>query len=299
MTRKGLTLRQKQIIGGYLFVLPWIIGVCWFFFYNLWQVGIYSFNEIVIDMTYGGYYLESVGWGHYHHLFFEHGRFNRLLTDSIIGLVWELPLITFFSLFMAILLNRKFKFRGAVRVIFFLPVIIATPAIEGMMRAVTGVALTGINPDAGAAVTGIDAREFVFTLVQFGIPFNVAVFLLDAIARLHDVIRMSGVQILIFLAALQSIPSSMYEVSQIEGATAYEAFWKITLPMISPFILTNIIFTVVNNFAASRVMREAVDNAFPLLMGMGSAMVIVSSLAVLLFLFVVCALVSRKVFYQT
>ena len=298
MRRKGLTLRHKEIIGGFLFISPWLIGIVIFYFYNLWQLGIYSFNEIIIDIAYGGYRLESIGLGNYRHILFEHGRFNRLLWESIVALLWELPLITFFSLFMAILLNRKFALRGMIRVIFFLPVIIATPAIRDMLVAVTGVAITGITPDAGAAATGIDTRAFVMTLLRFGLPLNVALFLLDAISRLHDVIRMSGVQILIFLAALQSIPSSLYEVSQIEGATAYEAFWKITLPMVSPFILTNIVFTIVNNFADSRVINHAVDVAFPMHFGMASAMAIVSSLAVMLLLVVVCALVSRKVFYQ-
>ena len=301
MNRKGLTLRQKEIIGGILFLSPWLIGIAVFFLYNIGQTIVYSFNDVIIDMAHGGYHLEWRGLDHYRHIFFVHGTFNRQLVESVIDLVWELPLIIFFSLFIAILLNRKFMGRGLVRIIFFLPVVIASPAIRGVLAAAMIVALEGV--DAGMAgatgAGGFNSMAVAMMFVDFGMPIRVVFFLLDAISRLHDVIRMSGVQILIFLAALQSIPSSLYEVSQIEGATAYETFWKITMPMVSPFILINIIFTIVNNFAESTVMTSAIRLVFPMRLGEASAMIMVSTVVVSIFLFAVSALVSRKVFYQT
>jgi ABC-type sugar transport system permease subunit len=124
---------------------------------------------------------------------------------------------------------------------------------------------------------------------------------------LHSTIRASGVQILIFLAALQAIPPSMYEVSQIEGATGYEAFWKITIPMVSPLILTNVVYTIVDTFVQSEVVQSARETAFSQVylvegirgfdFGRGSAMALTSSLLACLVLMIVGWAISKYVFY--
>ena len=302
--RRRLTLRQKEIIGGYAFLSPWIIGLVVFFGFNIIRAGIYSFHSLDINLDgTGGYELVPVGFGHYRNLLLEHGTFTRLLVGMVVQMAWSVPLVIFFSLFVAVLLNREFFGRGIVRTIFFLPVIMATPVIQNMMESILVVALGGIDSvptDVMQAAGGFQATAFALILEDFGMPPILTTYIVDAVAQLHEVIRMAGVQILIFLAALQAIPTSMYEVAQIEGATAYETFWKITFPMVSPLILTNVVYTIIDAYARSEVAELAVNSAFVSMNhGIASAMSILSSIVVLLLLLIVGYGVSKKVFYQT
>jgi ABC-type sugar transport system permease subunit len=138
-----------------------------------------------------------------------------------------------------------------------------------------------------------------FLLLDFGMPPQFIEYILAAIGNLYGVIRSSGVQILIFLAALQAIPGSLYEVAQIEGATAYESFWKITIPMVSPLTLTNVVYTIVDAFAQSTIVQLAYTTAFTNVnFGLSSAMSLTSAAVALLFLAVVSFAISRYVYYQ-
>ncbi|MCL1862825.1 MAG: sugar ABC transporter permease [Defluviitaleaceae bacterium] len=305
-----MTLRRREMVLGILFISPWIIGVLIFFFLNLFQSAIFSFNNLHIDQTYGGYSLEWVGLSHFNFILFEHGTYIRQLAESVFQMLINVPLIIFFSLFMAILLNRAFLGRGLVRAIFFLPVVMATSAIEGSLQLIMGMMMGGVSsvPDeVMRAQQGFDAQSIAMMLSQFGMPMLIIEYIIEMIARLHDVIRASGVQILIFLAALQAIPPSMYEVAQIEGATGYEGFWKITIPMVSPLILTNVVYTIVDTFAQSEVVATSRDMAFTtvymgdgvhgIAFGQGSAMALLSSLAACVVLLVVGWVISKYVFY--
>lgn len=308
--RKGLTLRRREVVSGFMFISPWLIGVLFFFFVNLAQAAVFSFSNIHIDQEYGGYSLEFVGLQHYRYLFVESAIFIRELTESIGFMLLNVPLIIFFSLFMAILLNRAFMGRAFVRAIFFLPVVMASAAIEGSLELITAIAtggVTSVPPDVAQAQTGFDAQSIAMLLTQFSIPMQIVDYIIETIAMLHSIIRASGVQILIFLAALQAIPPSMYEVSQIEGATGYEAFWKITIPMVSPLILTNVVYTIVDTFVQSDVIATARirmfenvymgDGVHGFAFGQGTAMALVSSLAACLVLFVIGWIISKYVFY--
>ncbi|MCL2356035.1 MAG: sugar ABC transporter permease [Defluviitaleaceae bacterium] len=308
--RKGLSLRGREVLSGFLFISPWIIGILVFFALNLGQSIIFSFNNIIIDQEHGGFDLQWAGLSHYHHIFFVDGSFNRELVESIGQMLINVPLIIFFSLFMAILLNRAFLGRGLVRAIFFLPVIMATSAIEGSLELIVSLMMGGVTsvpPEIMRAEQGFDATSIAFMLSEFGMPMVIIEYIIQAIAMLHDIIRASGVQILIFLAALQAIPPSMYEVAQIEGATGYEAFWKITIPMVSPLILTNVVYTIVDTFARSEVITSAREMMFTtvsladgtrvMAFGQSSAMALVSSLAACAVLLIVGWAISKYVFY--
>ena len=301
MKKKGLTLRQREARNGYLFVMPWMIGVTIFFLLSVFQAGRYSVNLLELDHTYGGYILTNVGLDNFRFIFFEHGTFVRQTVTALTDMLINVPLIIFFSLFIAIILNRAFFGRGVVRAIFFLPVIMATPAIDNSIAAILESVQLGVGgmPEGTQQGMGFHPGVVAFMLADFGMPGQFISYILDALARLYDVIRSSGVQILIFLAALQAIPPSVYEVAKIEGATAYETFWKITLPLVSPLILTNVVYTVVDTFADSTVVQTAVTFAFThQRWGVSSAMSIVSSTAASLLLLIMGYLISRKVFYQ-
>jgi len=293
-----MSLRKKEMISGYLFIAPWLVGLVVFFIYNLIRAALFSFSDIDRSTM----ATESIGFENFRFILLEHSSFNRVLVDSLFEIfVLNLPLIIFFSLFMAILLNRAFRGRSLVRAIFFLPVIMATTAIQGPLEHIMAMMLGGVSsipPEIMREAQGFNATAIAFMLADFGMPLQVVDFIVDAIAQLHNVIRASGVQILIFLAALQAVPVSMYEVAQIEGATKYEVFWKITIPMVSPLILTNIVYTIVDTYSRSNAVDLAYLTAFTLQQfGRSSAMSLISSIAVIVLLALVGWAVSKRVFY--
>ena len=299
--RKGLTMRGREILFGYLFILPWLVGITVFFLYNIVQAGRFSLSRV--DVVAGeGMVLTGVGLDNFNHIFRVHGTFAREMFESVFQMFINVPLIIFFSLFMAIILNRQFIGRGAVRAIFFLPVIMASAAIAGTIEMSVAMMMGGVSsvpPDVMRAQQGFNAAVIIDLLNTLGMPTQVVGFVTDAIANIHSIIRSSGVQILIFLAALQSIPPSMYEVAQIEGATSYETFWKITIPMVSPLIITNVVYTVVDTYANAPVVATAHHTFLhEFNMGVSSAMSLSSAFLVCIVLFAVCWVISRFIFYQ-
>ena len=301
--RRGLTMRQREIVGGLVFLSPWLVGIVVFFLLNIIQAFRFSINEIVINVEPGGRGFDLVPQGidNYLHILTVHPTFNRQVVQMLIDMMWTVPLIIFFSLFVALLLNREFMCRGLVRTIFFLPVVMATPVIATSLNAIMELMMDGLSfipEEMMQQMQGFNAHSLGFMLIEFGMPPQFINYIIDAIARLHEVIRMSGVQIIIFLAALQAIPSSLFEVAQIEGATAYETFWKITFPMVSPLILTNVVYTIVDTFAHSQVVTTAHTQFANHNFGISAAMSVVSAVVVCLFLLIVGTGISRKVFYQ-
>jgi ABC-type sugar transport system permease subunit len=136
-------------------------------------------------------------------------------------------------------------------------------------------------------------------LSEVGLPLSFIDYIIEAITRIYEIIKSSGVQILIFLAALQSVPGSMYEVAKMEGATAYESFWKITFPMVSPLILTNVIYTIIDSFTGSAVTDMIFTTAFKTQnFGLSSAMSWVYTLIVSFVLVVIGVVLSKRVHYN-
>jgi len=295
-------MRKREMMVGYIFIAPWLIGVTLFFFFNLARSIQFSFNNVNLAVA-QGYELNSVGFANYRFAFLEHGTFVRVLAESIGETLISVPIIIFFSLFAALLINRKFALRGVVRAIFFLPVIMASPAINSAMstamQAMMG-GVTAMSPDMPETATGVNTMALLAILTDYGLPVQIAEYIASAIIMLFDMIRASGVQIIIFLAALQSVPTSMYEVAKIEGATAYETFWKITFPMISPLLLTNVVYTIVDGFSESEVVTLAHETAFGRLnFGLSAVMSISSSIMIAFVLIITGFIISKKVFYQT
>src|SRR5690606_18097571 len=156
-----------------------------------------------------------------------------------------------------------------------------------------------IAQELGMQQNGFDVMMLVRMLGNAGIPLWFVDYIVAAVEGVLEIIRSSGVQILIFLAALQSVPGTLYEVAKMEGATAYESFWKITFPMVSPLILTNIIYTIIDSFADSAVTEDIYTTAFTAQnFGLSAAMAWLYTIVVSLILIVIGVLVSRKVFYQ-
>ena len=300
--KKRLSLTARRSVYGYLFILPWLVGFGVFYLRSLIMSFQFSLSELTVNPG-GGYTLDFVGFDNFIYAFRVHGTFKQVLTTSVGNMLIDVPLITFFSLFMAILLNNKFKGRTLVRAIFFLPVILNSGAIVDAMDLARTMMSGGISSSSAemaqeVAGSGINLDYYIQMFAALGLPDMIIEYIAGAVGRISDIINASGVQIIIFIAALQSIPGSMYEVAKIEGATAYETFWKVTFPMVMPHIITNVVYTVVDNFAVSEVVDLAYKTAFTdNNYGLSSVMSIVSTLVTCLILVLVCRFIQKRTFY--
>ena len=302
--KKRLTLLQKRRISGYMFILPWLIGFIVFYVRSLIMTSQFAFSKLSVDTVGGGFTLENVGWENFHYAFRVHASFKQVLTTSVLNMLIDVPLIIFFSLFIAMLLNRKFPGRAIVRAIFFLPVILNSGAIQAAMDLSATMMAGGISDQAAevaasaAGTLAFDIDYLMDMFVSLGIPATLLDYIVQAVGRINDIISASGVQIVIFIAALQSIPSSMYEVAKIEGATGYETFWKVTFPMVMPHIITNVVYTIVDSFTQSDVVDLAYDVAFNQFnYGLSSVFSLVSTIITCIILVVICGIIQKRTFY--
>ncbi|MBQ0042057.1 MAG: sugar ABC transporter permease [Lachnospiraceae bacterium] len=299
--KRKLSLMTKRSITGYLFIMPWLIGFIWFYARSLFMSVQFSLSELTVNPG-GGYTLDFKWFENYLYAFRVHPSFKQVLTSSLGNMLIDVPLIIFFSLFMALLLNKKFKGRTLVRAIFFLPVILNSGAIQAAMDLARNMMSGGISSAsaemAEAASSGVSVDYYIQMFSALGLPHEAIEYVSGAVSRISDIINASGVQIVIFIAALQSIPGSMYEVAKIEGATAYETFWKVTFPMVMPHIITNVVYTVIDSFADSEVVDLAYKTAFTYNnYGLSSVFSLVSTVVTCLVLVLVCGFIQKRTFY--
>ena len=299
--KSKLTLSRKRSMKGFLFIVPWLIGFLWFYLRSLIMTVQFSLSDLTVAPG-GGYTLDYVGFDNFLYAFRAHGSFKQILTSSVGDMLIDVPLITFFSLMVAMLLNKKFKGRTLMRAIFFLPVILNSEAILAAMKVSASMMMGGLS-SAGAEVAesvsaGVSVEYYVQMFSNLGLPMGLVEYVVGAVGRISDIINASGVQIIIFIAALQSIPSSMYEVAKIEGATAYETFWKVTFPMVMPHIITVVVYTVVDSFVNSEVVTLAYNTAFSEKnYGLSSTMSIISTVITCLILAIVVRFIQKRTFY--
>ncbi|MGI6264399.1 MAG: carbohydrate ABC transporter permease [Acutalibacteraceae bacterium] len=297
-------LQVKKQIAGWIFVLPFIIGLCAYFLPVVINSLIYSFSNIEVGDQ--GMVTTWAGLKNFEYAIKSDTKFVQYLTTSVSTLLANTPSILIFSLFIAVILNQKMRGRAVFRAIFFIPVIIATGMIEraDLNNAVLNnlAAATDIESGALASANQMFSLDDITGLLS-SLNFSVTLtsYVSSAVNNILDIVNQSGIQILIFLAGLQSISPSIYESAEIEGATAWECFWKITFPMISPMILVNLFYTIIDFFTkSSSTMMEYVhsigfDKA---LFGEASAMSWIYFVSIAAILLVVGGIVSRFVFYQ-
>ncbi len=289
------TYAQTKAMWGFIYVLPWLIGFLFFFFVPL--ISSLRFSLSKVEANSGGIIVNFIGFKNYVEALTVNTSFNRILTESITNMVVNVPLIVIFSLFLAVLLNQKFVGRTLARAIFFLPVILAS----GVIMALDSTSLVQAVNDSnagGPVVGGLRSFELSMMMEDAGVGESVINYLTGAVDRIYQIVSQSGVQILIFLAGIQTISPQLYEASKMEGATGYEAFWKITFPMVSPLILVNVVYTIIDSFsrnAMTDLIKETGFTAFNF--GLSSAMAWIYFLAVSLILLISSYLISRKVFY--
>ncbi len=295
--RRPASLEKRKARAGYVFVLPFILGIVliylpilldslWFSFYNM-QPG-----------KYGTYKYVFKGFEYYRFAFTGSKDFVGNLLSGLQQLIFEVPAVIIFSLFVAVVLNQKMLGRAAFRAIFFVPVIISTglmDSINGSDR-VSSEMSGGI--DDGSNQTGIVSAMQVEELFRdMAIGGQLVGKVVDLVNNIYNIINYSGVQMLIFLAGLQSISDSIYEASRIDGATGWETFWKITFPMISPMILVNAVYTIIDSFTrSSNITMKYIKTVSET--GHASAMYWIYFISVILIIAAVAGVASTFIFYQ-
>ncbi|MDE6425948.1 MAG: sugar ABC transporter permease [Ruminococcus sp.] len=244
--KRKIPYSVKKSLYGYGFIGLWIFGTIIFFLIPLVKSLIYSFSEVTIDS--GKIIIEYVGFEKYIKVLTEDEKYTEYLTNMVIETLWKTPVIIIFSLFIAVVLNQKFRGRTFARAVFFLPVIIVTGSAY---KIINGNINSSGNNDISNFSTVFSTYfmgDFLEFIGIYGVSNRVNDFISAVADNIYGIVWNSGIQILLFLSALQNIPSSVREASLIDGATAWEFFWKITVPYIKPFIIANIIFTVIDTF---------------------------------------------------
>lgn len=290
-------LQKRKALSGYLFILPFIIGFLVFMIKPLFQSLYMSF--CTVELGSGNFNPIWTGLENFQYAFAVDPEFNRLLVEEITRMMIYSVAIIVFSFFVALVLNQKFHGRALVRAIFFLPVILSSGVILGLEtdnQLMATLATQIEETTQNISITG--ALEEILRTAGVGVRAFEKVF--EIIDNIYDVAIASGIQIIIFLSGLQTIPSSMYEAADIEGCTKWESLWKITFPMISSMFLVNWIYTVIDfcmrsdNEVIEKIQVVMIDQ---MKYGRASAMSWVYFILILAFIGVTALLISKEVYY--
>jgi ABC-type sugar transport system permease subunit len=295
-----LTLEGKNAAAGYLFILPFLIGFISFMFLPIFESFRMVFSKVTIDVINYGFKMEFIKFANIEHTLMIDAEFNRLLVEELLRMVLIVPAIIIFSLFVALLLNQEFKARGFVRAIFFLPVILSSGVMIGLETnnaLLQSIANTIKESNLlKSSITGVLEQ----ILAAEGATSVFMKYIFRVVNQIYSIAMASGIQIIIFLSALQTIPISMFEAAKIEGASSWECFWKITFPMVSSLILVNVVYSVVDYFL--RTDNKVMEKIFQALIksldfGFSAAMAWLYFLIVIIVIGITLSIFSKKVYY--
>jgi len=288
--------RDNSFLKAMFFIAPFILGLLILYIPSVFQSVRYSFSKM--DESFAFNY---VGFKNYNYALRTDPAFVRNILGSIGSLVSDTAVIVIYSLFVAVLLNRDMKAKGFYRTVLFLPVIISSGIIQSM-QSFDATVLAGMGTVTGRVAGGLfSAAEIKEMISALSVNQAFADTVLGAVGNIYSVITGSGVQIIIFLAALQTISPSIYEAAYAEGATAWEIFWKITFPMISPMIIVIVVYTVVDFLtnANNKVMSVILDLILVKIdYGLASAMAWIYFIVIAVILSLVLFILSKFVFYE-
>ena len=266
-----MKLSTRSAWTGALFISPFIIGFLVFFLRPLIQSLIFVFSDITVEFS--GYKTSFSGMNNLYYIFKENTDFTGDIIMGTVNLFWKIPVIIISALFFAIILNQKFRGRTVVRAVFFLPAIISSGIVLSIIQsdAAAGSVMAG-NIVAGGHVTQTDVLQRILT--ESGLSENIIRGALTVVNGLFNLMWMTGIQMIIFLAGLQGISPSLYEASSIEGATPWENFWKITMPMLIPILMLNLIYSIIDSFTDPKnaVMVQVINSGRRVKFGWASAM---------------------------
>lgn len=256
MSKKHIKgIEQRKSRTGFLFILPWVIGITIFFIIPIIQSFIFSLSKV--SLTNDGIKTEFVFLENYIYIIKKDPNYLGLLRKAVFSFMYSLPLIMIISMVLALVLNQKFKGRVVFRALFFLPVIIASGVVMDIIFATTADTSTAMGVSDSITANMFSVEDIISKL---NMPVKVATYIQTAVSSIFDLIWSSGIQIVLFISGLQSIPTSIYEASKVEGATKWEEFWFITFPQLGRITLLVAIFTMLEIFADNR--NELISNAY-------------------------------------
>ena len=301
--RRAASLDKRKARSGYFFVAPFILGIILIYLPILLDSLWLTFFKTDTDFVTGITTIKPLGLEIYKKALIDDPEYVTSLIAGLQQILFQVPAIIIFSLFIAVVLNQKMLGRAAFRAIFFVPVIIAT----GLMDSINASdMLTNTDNVAGDDGSGGGSNQIISILdveKLFGnmkVGGQLVTYVVQLVNDIYNIINYSGVQMLIFLAGLQSISPSIYEACRIDGATGWETFWKVTFPMISPMILVNAVYTTIDAFTRStnptmqEINKTFTVPDFPL----ATAMSWIYFIVVILIIAVVAGIASSFIFYQ-
>ena len=263
---KGVETLKKRY--GFLFTLPWLVGLVVFFVIPIIQSVIYSFSDLKVGS--GGISVALKGLKHYNFLINADPAYINNLLAGVKNIFIQVPFILILSMVIGILLNNKFHGRVFFRSLYFLPVIITSGVV---LQVFLGAAQGDATEVAVTEEVAFGMIDFSTVLEGLNLPESILTFLSTALDNIFMLIWQSGIQIVLIIAGLQTIPDLLYEAAFVEGATKWEQFWFITLPMMIRTMLLVVIFTVVETVTTNTnpVMRQGYNYFYNIEYGTGSA----------------------------
>ena len=292
--RKRNKMRQREAAAGYAFISIWLIGFIFLFLRPLGMAFYYAFQEMSITaegMVYKYVGLENFIYKFRDDIYF----FDSTVWPGLSKFLIEVPICMIYSLFIAIILNQKFRGRTFARALFFLPVIITSGIVLQVLRSY------GLDTSMETENTYIFTSNGVAQILSSaGLPKGIVEVFTQISNRLFDIVWMSGIQIILYLSGLQGIPASEYEAAQIEGATAWECFWKITWVRISPITLVVVVYSLIDSFTnVSNEMIKFVYEEYSLRGNLGGSSALGLSYCMVAFMIIILiyAVTSRHIFY--
>ena len=254
------TIPAKRARTGFLFILPFIIGFIFFMLKPLYVSMQMSLSRYVIntgEMTWNNFY-------NYNYAFNTDPDYNRMLVDEISRMAINVIATLVMSFVIAVILNQKFKGRILCRIIFFLPVILSSGVLPGIETSSSSLNLINSMSQAMGDSSGVNISAALENLLSVsGVASQIFDVIFQMIDAIYDIVMASGIQIIVFLSGLQSISPSLYEAADVEGCSAWESFWKITFPMVSPLLLVNCIYTIIDFFMKNNnQVMEHINNTY-------------------------------------
>lgn len=241
---RRLSYEKKRGLIGLLIALPWVIGFIFFFLVPIITSVRFSFSEIVIN-EYGTEF-KYQGFSNFKYLFLQDPTFVVEMIKAALSVFKDLFLVIAFSLFLALILSQDFHGRLFARAVFFLPVIIASGVVLGIIN---GDEYSQELMSGQSSQMQLDLLQNI--LINTGLSEDTIKTVVDTVSSIFNITWRCGIQVLIFLSGIKSIPISIKEAASVEGATSWEFFWKITFPMLLPMVQLNVVFTIVDSFTDS------------------------------------------------
>ncbi len=290
---RRMSLATRQGLSGFLFISPWLVGVTVFFIVPFLSTIRYMFGDV--EVVSGGVDYTFTGWENVREVFFRDPDNFRMILENLGSSIGTVLLVLVFSLFAALLLNQKFRGRAVVRALFALPIIVSSGVLLMVFK--EDLFAQSMMSEPG---TIFQSSALEQSLLDMGMGHELVTFITDFVDNIMDIIWKSGVQILLFLAGLQAVPRTLYEVSSVEGATSWQTFWKITFPLLSPYIVLNAVYSIIDSFTFydNPVMKKVNELFGSMAYGHASALSIAYFLLIFLLTATVLIISSRRAFYQ-